>query len=284
MTSLPAQLDSHIRVVIPENIAFEYRVASPFERLAAYVIDLLIMAMIVGVIWVTSLLVFGSLNQMEIGTGLLLISLFVVAWFYHGLFETYWNGQTPGKRSMGLRVMRVDGSPINAAQAILRNFLRVADGYPFVPLFGSPDLALPTGLLGLVATASNRRYQRLGDLACGTMVIVEDRSLAGKFNETNDVILAPIHELLPANAVPSRSLARVLSRYVDRRRYFGPARRSEIARHVGQVLVKQYHLPPDIDHDALLCALYQRAFLSQQDDEEPTLRRSTRPLALSDEA
>ena len=51
-------------------------------------------------------------------------------WFYGGLFETFWNGQTPGKRLLGIRVITLDGQPINALQAILRNVLRIVDAQP----------------------------------------------------------------------------------------------------------------------------------------------------------
>lgn len=274
------QLDSHIRVLTPENIGFEYRVASPFERVVAYLIDCIIMALIIGVVSISALLVFGAIGSLGLGAGVMLIVWFLVAWFYGGLFETFWNGQTPGKRSLGMRVLGVDGRPINAGQAVLRNFLRVVDGFPFILLFGIPWLPVPTSLVALVATSLNARYQRLGDLACGTMVVAEDRSRAAKFNEINDVILGPLEGLLPPSTAPSRSLARAISRYVDRRRYFGPARRAEIARHVGQVLVEHYNLPPGIDHDALLCALYQRTFLTPRSEE---LAMERPPLALSDE-
>ena len=62
-----------------------------------------------------------------------LLLAFAVSWFYFGLFETFWNGQTPGKRMMGLRVLSVTGQPINAMQAILRNILRAVDAMPRVP-------------------------------------------------------------------------------------------------------------------------------------------------------
>lgn len=250
------QLDSHIRVVTPENIAFEYRLASPFERLLAYVIDLIVMIMVVAAVALVAFLVFGAIGAAGIGLGIGLMIYFAVTWFYGGLFETFMNGQTPGKRSVGIRVVRTDGSPIDAGQAVLRNFLRVVDNWP-----------IGTYLVGLVAASCNRRYQRLGDIACGTMVVAEDRSRVAKFNEIKDVMLSPIEAQLPADAMPTRNLAKAISHYVDRRRYFGPARRAEIARHVGEIVAEQYNLPPGIDHDALLCALYRRAFLSQQADE-----------------
>ena len=269
----PTQLDSHIRVVTPENIGFEYRVASPFERVVAYGIDLLIMGGCILLGWGLLAVIFGAIGWFDVGIGLFLLFLFAIRWFYHGLFEIFWNGQTPGKRAMGLRVLRVDGRPINAGQAVLRNFLRVVDSLPAF-----------THLVGLVAITFSRRYQRLGDLACGTMVVAEERSSVTKFNEITDVLMGPINDLLPANAMLSRSLARAISRYVERRRYFGPARRAEIARHVGQLLVEQYNLPPGIDHDALLCALYQRTFLTSPNEElsleAPLSRTTPTPAAL----
>lgn len=256
MPATEAQLDSHIRVLTPENISFEYRVASPFERLLAYLIDSIIMTLVVVGIFFVATFLFGLAGYEDLGIGMGLIAWFGISWFYGGLFETFWNGQTPGKKSMGLRVLRADGSAINAGQAILRNFLRVVDAQPGY-----------SHLVGLLATACNIKYQRLGDIACGTMVVAEDKSRAAKFAEIDDVLLTPVENLLPANAIVSRSLAKAISSYVERRRYFGPARRIEIARHIGELLVEQYNLPPDIDHDALLCVLYRRTFLSQQQIE-----------------
>ena len=60
------------------------------------------------------------------------------------LFETFLNGQTPGKYVLGLRVLTDNGQPINGMQATLRNLLRAA------------DLFLP--LVGLIVMALNRKY------------------------------------------------------------------------------------------------------------------------------
>jgi uncharacterized RDD family membrane protein YckC len=267
--SLP-QLDTHIEVVTPENIEFEYRVASPFERLVAYLLDALVIALLV-LAGVLVGLFFSLLAQnlfMIVTTSMLVV--FVLLWFYAGFFEVFWNGQTPGKRAMGLRVLQIDGRPISAGQAILRNFLRVVDAQP---MWGN---MIGLYVVGLLATSTNRRYQRLGDMACGTMVVSEERTTVARFNQITDVNTAPLHVLLPANALPTRSQAKVISRYVDRRRFFGPARRAEIARHLGELFVEQYNLPGDTDHDVLLCALYQRAFLSAR--AEPVDSRPALPV------
>ena len=72
-----------------------------------------------------------------LGIGVFLVCWFVLSWFYGGLFETFWNGQTPGKRLFGLRVLTVDGTPINAMQAVLRNVLRDVDAMPIVGAGGA---------------------------------------------------------------------------------------------------------------------------------------------------
>ncbi len=71
-----------------------------------------------------------SLGAFFAGTGMAfaLIAGFVVLWGYFIWFETVWNGQTPGKRQIGLRVIRDGGYPINIYAAIVRNLIRVMDG------------------------------------------------------------------------------------------------------------------------------------------------------------
>ena len=256
-----------MRVVTPENIAVEYRLAGPFWRLPAYLIDLGIRIAGFGAISLAAIIVFGFTGMIGVGFMVMLLTWLVMAWFYGGLFETFWNGQTPGKRVMQLRVISTDGRPINGLQAILRNILRVVDALPAFVM--GAELVVPTYLAGLTATACNRRYQRLGDLVCGTMVVIEERSgmrgLIKIEGEAIDRILAE----LPAGWVPSRTLAHALSQYVERRKFFGPARRAEIARHVGSILVERLGLPADTDHDALLCAAYRRLFLQEEMEEEP---------------
>src|SRR6185436_3283682 len=144
----PEKLDSIIRVVTPENIGFEYRLAGPFRRLPAFLIDLAIVA----AINVTIFVVF-SLTVTWISFGLaiftMLVTWFAVFWFFGGVCEMLLNGQTPGKWLLGLRTLTYEGQPISALQAIFRNLMRAA------------DLMMP--LLGLVVMMFNRRFQRLGD-------------------------------------------------------------------------------------------------------------------------
>ncbi|MFP6659513.1 MAG: RDD family protein, partial [Pirellulales bacterium] len=123
------QLNTTIRVVTPENIAFEYRIAGPSRRLLAYLIDLMLRCFI---FFACSILVgwtFGILGLWGFGAALFVVLWFLFDWFYGGILETFWNGQTVGKKAMGLRVLTAEGQPINGMQAVMRNILRaVASG------------------------------------------------------------------------------------------------------------------------------------------------------------
>ena len=264
MPKPPRQLDSRITIVTPENIAFQYVLAGPFRRLPAFLIYLFIRAATLLGAFVACA-VFFSIGAGGIGMGMFLVLWFVLAWFYGGLFETIWNGQTPGKRLLGLRVLSSDGQPINALQAVLRNVLREADAMPMIG-YGAA-FGIPLYMLGLVVMAANDRFQRLGDLACDTIVVVERRArLRGLAAMTHPEVVQ-FAQKLPLTFTPSRSMGQALSIYVSRRQLFSAARRFEIARTLAEPLARRLGLPADTNPDLLLCALYYRKFIADRPDD-----------------
>lgn len=258
------QLDTHIEMVTPENIAFHYRIAGPFQRLPAFLLDLLIQGAIIFAGFIL-LVCTGAIAALPgVGGGIGLLFLFAVWWFYAGFFETVLNGQTPGKRLLRLRVVSTNGQPINAHQAILRNLLHIVDLLPPV-----------TYQLALWSTTLTERFQRFGDLACGTMVVVEEPQYRfGVVRVIEPEVLAMVDEI-PANFAVSQSLARALSSYVLRRSAIPWHRRWQIARHVGEPLRERFGLPLDTNYDRLLCAVYQRAFFG---DSTSTTAVGTPPV------
>lgn len=249
-------LDATIRVVTPENIAFEYRLAGPFRRLPAFVLDMAIRtAVIIGLAILLSLTV--SFASPGLAMGLIIIANFLIGWFYGAVCETFMNGQTPGKHVLGLRVLTDNGQPINGMQATLRNLLRTA------------DLFLP--LVSLFVTSLNRKYQRLGDLVAGTIVVVEERQWLTGVAKLEDPRAIQLAAYLPPNFVVSRSLAKTLATYVERRRFFTPPRRREVARHLAVPLLERFGLPADTSYDLLLCALYYRTFIADRRQDERLL-------------
>jgi uncharacterized RDD family membrane protein YckC len=261
------QVDSTIDVVTPENIAFEYQLAGPFRRLPAFLIDL-------GVrfgVWIAALLFFAFTGALtgsgEVGIAIWLLLWFVMEWFYGGLLETFWNGQTLGKRMLGMRVLRTDGQPINGLQAVMRNVLRLVDLMPLVPLTAGAEVGqgiLPMCLIGLLTPMMTRRSQRLGDLVCGTMVVVEERKWLVTAAKVDERQVKSLAGELSATFTVTHKLSQALAAYVERRRYLSAERRREIARHLTDSLTARLGVPHDTDPDLLLCALYYRTFVATQ--------------------
>ena len=266
------QIDATINIITPENISFRYRIAGPYRRLPAFFIDFLIrIGVWVGFLVLASLLTSGVFNNAFFGIALALIMYFVMDWLYGGLLETFWNGQTIGKRVMGIRVLSVDGQPINGLQAMMRNILRYTDMYPMVPyamIFDEPlPVPIPTFVFGLVAVVLTRRAQRLGDLVCGTMVVIDEKSWLFEPAKLEDPRVAQLAAEIPPSFSVTRTMGQALATYVDRRQLFSPPRRREIARHIAEPLLPKFGLAPDTSYDLLLCALYHRTFLSEEDAE-----------------
>jgi uncharacterized RDD family membrane protein YckC len=153
-------LDTTRRVATPEGIELTLRLAGPVPRALAWSVDFLLRA---AVVLVVSLIAsrFG-----RAGTGVVLITAFFVEWLLPAWFEALWNGQTPGKRAMGIAVLNDDGTPVRWPAALTRNLLRAVD---FLPLFYG---------IGLVAMLINRDFKRLGDLAAGTVVVYQAEKVA----------------------------------------------------------------------------------------------------------
>jgi len=279
MIGMPAAsepLDTHIAIVTPENTAFEYRLAGPFRRLPAYLIDLCVRGAVVAGGWLLLLFVFGAAEMPEVGAGLGLVLWFLLAWGYGGFFETLWNGQTPGKRVMGIRVLTVEGQAIGPMQAVLRNVLRVLDGQPAVFNLGGPFQYMGpfTYLLGLLAASATDRFQRLGDLASSTMVVVEERSWLRGLVRPSEAEVPQLAARIPAGFEVPQSMARALAAYVQHRRAFGWKRRMEMAQHLAEPLRRHFGMPADTNPDLLLCAVYHRRFLAEADGDS----RETVPL------
>lgn len=172
-------LDTRYRVEIPGGINLEAQVVGPIPRFFAFAIDLAIRGIVIFVLSILSI-PFGSFG---LGGGFFLIFLFAIEWLYPVLFEVYMRGQTPGKRLLGISVINDDLSPVTLGTSMVRNLLRTVD---FLPLFY---------LAGLVTMLSNRRFQRLGDMAAGTLVI--SVPVSAKPAVTKDILpLAPSTSLL----------------------------------------------------------------------------------------
>lgn len=163
--------DQFLNIDTPENVIFDYEVAGIGSRFLAAMIDSTLIVVGMVVVNFTGLLLttFLGLGEETAVPAVILALLgflsFLVFWGYYILFEIIWNGQSPGKRWLRLRVLRIDGTPITVREAVIRNLVRIID---FLPVFYG---------VGLVAMFVNRRDRRLGDFAAGTLVVHEEASI-----------------------------------------------------------------------------------------------------------
>jgi uncharacterized RDD family membrane protein YckC len=94
-------------------------------------------------------------------TALIVLLLFLLQSGYFAIFEAIWNGQTPGKRLMNLRVIEESGRPITVYEAVARNLLRIIDSIPV--LYG----------VAIISALLSAKSKRLGDYVAGTVVVHE---------------------------------------------------------------------------------------------------------------
>lgn len=251
-------LDTSVRLVTPERIVFRYPLAGPFRRCSAYLIDVLIvLAIVLLVSFMLAILSSGTRS----GLGPIFVAYFVIMWGYRGFCEGVLNGQTLGKRSLGLRVVSERGIPITGAQAVLRNLVGAVDGT--IPYFSQPDLMSMLLLLGFTSMLLTRRFQRLGDLAAGTMVVIEERRRGARLARVDDPAVAALLPWLPLRVEAGPELARALSDYVMHRSRYPRALREEMAEPLARPLRVRHGLPPDSTADAVLCSVYHRVFLGE---------------------
>ncbi|MCP5044540.1 MAG: RDD family protein [bacterium] len=151
--ALAAPIDTTYRLETPEGIDLRLVPAGPVVRGLALAIDVMIRQTVAAVVGIA----LGRLGGA--GVGAYLIVAFLMEWFYPVFFEVLENGQTPGKRMLSLRVVNKDGTPVAWSESILRNLLRFAD---LLPSFY---------LLGIVSMLCTQHFQRIGDLAAGTLVV-----------------------------------------------------------------------------------------------------------------
>jgi uncharacterized RDD family membrane protein YckC len=242
-------LDTTVRLVTPERIVFLYPLAGPFRRVCAYAIDLAVkIAMVLATVFVFLVLSLGSPSAF----GPILVAWFVLDWGYNAGLEALFNGRTVGKRAVGIRVVSDQGVPITGAQAVLRNLVGAVDGLlPFVYL---------PGLTTMMLTA---KFQRLGDLAAGTMVVLEERQRRSGVVKVTEAPVAALLPWLPVRIAAGPELARALSDYVKRRERFAPPLREEMAGPLARPLRERFGLPAGATADAVLCAVYHRVFLGE---------------------
>ena len=261
-------LDTDVTIEAPEHIVFRHVVAGPGRRALAQIIDLLVCYSVSALVSFLVILAFAGFagfrgafeSAMNASVGFIFVVVFAAQWLYSFLWEGF-TGRSPGKMVLGLRVVMLNGRPIGFGAAALRNVLRAAD-------------ALPGGyLVGVASMAMNRRFQRLGDLAAGTMVIFAGRpstaSPLALWPPVQPVELAVLPDVVPLD-VDERA---AIELFLRRRATLGPARERELASILMAPLQQRFgfRLP---DPSRTLALLYDRAVNAGRSEAPPSSRNA----------
>lgn len=223
-------MDRDLDVRTPESIALNYRLAGLGSRFLAVAVDqaiqfALLTLLVVGTI--AAALKFTSVSTAHLSAiaersqalaiALIIVVLFTIFFAYFIVFETVWNGQTPGKRALGIRVVRDGGYPIDFTSALVRNVIRVG------------EFALGYYLLSAVSTLLSSENKRLGDFAAGT-IVVRDAALALPLEE----LRRRVEPAYAGTRYLSGDERAVVRRFLDRRDVLAIENRRRIAAQLAQ--------------------------------------------------
>ena len=145
-----------ISITTSQNIELEYDLSSLAERMVATIIDLVILA---GYIIIIGMFTNFSGGLFEHGFGWIYVLLFLPVTFYSLLCETFLNGQSVGKRVMGIKVISLNGNPASFGQYLIRWLFRLI------------DLWIGSFVLAVIMIAVTEKHQRIGDIVAGTTLV-----------------------------------------------------------------------------------------------------------------
>jgi uncharacterized RDD family membrane protein YckC len=159
----------NFQIETAQNVNIIQNVAGVGERILAFLIDIVIIG--IYFIIISFIGIFDLLPDMERGMAMVLATTIVLpAFLYHLLWEQFRNGQSPGKMAMKIRVVKLDGSTPEFSNYLLRWLMR------FI------DINITMGSIAVVALLVSGKGQRLGDIAAGTTVITERKTVS--FSQT----------------------------------------------------------------------------------------------------
>ncbi|MGH7665020.1 MAG: stage II sporulation protein M [Gemmatimonadaceae bacterium] len=247
-----APFDQFVEIETPEQVVVTYEIAGVGSRAAAALIDYLItgllsLAMVIPMCIVGNGAGRGGPSPSEGWVmAATILYLFAILWGYYVLYEGLADGQTPGKKRLGLRVVQDGGYSVSFAASAVRNLVRFIDLQPFF-LYA----------VGITSVALSRSGKRVGDMVAGT-IVVKERAVqipavpARPASATDLARTTP-----PVSALLDDREYTLLERYMARRQQLDPDRRRAIA---DQLAARLGARAPNDDagSQAMLVRLYER--------------------------
>jgi uncharacterized RDD family membrane protein YckC len=242
---------NQVKLSTPESVELEFILAGIGNRAFALMIDYLIWLTTLALVLFTAGVLFTQIPQTiltQVAPWFFAFVLLIVFFIYIGyfvFFETLWQGQTPGKRFVKIRVIQDNGMPISIQQATLRALLRLIDDSFF---------------LGALLVIFNPKEKRLGDFIAGTMVIQERQNDADKFlisDQAQAVANQLLEETNIAALLPDDFA--VIKEYLKRRSAMDSNANKELSRELGRQLkdlISLEKMPLAVNPDLFLEAVY----------------------------
>lgn len=222
-----ARYEQQVDIETPEQVVVSYTIAGIGARAAAAIIDYAIMWGGIFALWLLFMMLAAAIrvgaesaaptsatqSSGAWAMSLIFLAIFALQWGYYVIFEALWDGQTPGKRRLGIRVVQDGGYSVSFSASAVRNITRIIDMQP--------------GFLysvGIVSALLSRSGKRLGDMMAGTFVVREQLThvAPAAARDAKGVGVA----LTTALSEPDYVL---LDRFVTRRAELDPDRRRAIA-------------------------------------------------------
>lgn len=240
-------MKEHLSIETPEQIRINYSIAGIGSRFYAALIDIAVMTPIALIGAYVTIRAVTGLDEI-LGNWLAAIAgvaTFAVLWGYYMIFEIATNGQSPGKRALGLRVIKAHGYPISFSDSAIRNLVRIVDFLPF--FYG----------IGLFTMLSNKNWQRLGDLAAGTLVVKEDTKVSPNPVRTPTIRKSTFvyADWIQLEQLTDAELASIRE-YLLRRGTLPRLRRLQLVRAIGAPIARKMGGSNPIDYEVFLEELY----------------------------
>ena len=254
MTTPPASahgtsdFTQRVEVETPELVVLSYTIAGIGSRVYAGFIDLLVcIGLLIG-ISLASVILQARFGMMRAGgasawgMAILGLAAFAVFWGYYVVCEWLFDGQTLGKRHLGLRVVRDGGYSVGFAAAATRNVMRAIDMQPGIFY-----------LFGITSAVLSKTGKRLGDMVAGT-VVIQERLVESPVASAR---ARPAPDVAPAVALLSEDEFRLLERWYARRMELDPERRTALTHQIAERVRRALADEPTTTDGAKLAQLYE---------------------------
>jgi uncharacterized RDD family membrane protein YckC len=176
-------------IVTPEGIPLEFAVASGGDRASAFLLDYFIIMLVTFLIALAGVFATGtSFGSSWVGAFVMLFSFFLRNGYFI-YFELRWQGSTPGKRRLGIRVIDSNGGVLSASAVFARNLTREVEVFLPMTALIAPEMLWPSAPAGGRVVASiwflicafmplfNSHRLRIGDMVGGTMVVLAPKAV-----------------------------------------------------------------------------------------------------------